>query len=196
MSPSTIEQLKVGFAHAIHATSKTFQIDMWLARQTPDKVMPILRKVLAGIHQEFADAVSHGGGVYAVGYCFGGKYVLLLASNTASQRARQENETEPQTEEPLIKAGVVAHATSVTEEDIQNVNVPICLVCVEDDPFFPNEIRDNGKKHLEEKGVTHEQKIYPGVPHGFAVVGDYKEERIQEAQKEAYEQMLTWLQSH
>ena len=199
MSPSTIEQLKFGFAQALHATSKTFQIDMWLARQTPEKVMPLLRKVISGVSQEFADAVSYGGGIYAVGYCFGGKYVLLLASNAASHRARSDEEaedTEKPKDGPLIKAGACAHGTQVTEEDIKNVETPICFVCVEDDPFFPNEIRDNGKKQLEAKGITHELKTYPGVPHGFAVVGDYVDEKIQQAQKEAYAQMLGFLQSH
>lgn len=195
-SPSTIEQLKLGFAQAVHATSKTFQIDMWLARQTPEKVMPVLRKVVAGIEQEFADAVSHGGGIYAVGYCFGGKYALLLGSDTAGTRARQETETEPAKEGPLIKAAVCAHGTQISVEDIQNVNCAVCLVCVEDDPLFTDEIREEGKKQLESKGTTHDIKTYPGVPHGFAVVGEYEDDKIKQAQQEAYTQILTFLKSH
>ncbi len=61
-------------------TAKSFVIDMWLARHTEEKVIPILHKVIDACKEEFADAVSNGGGIYAVGYCFGGRYVLLLAS--------------------------------------------------------------------------------------------------------------------
>ena len=33
--------------------------------------MPILQRFIAGAKEEFADAVANGGGIYAVGYCFG-----------------------------------------------------------------------------------------------------------------------------
>lgn len=67
--PSIIEQIKLRVAE----TSKSFLIDMWLARQTPEKVLPIIHKVLDAAKDEFADAVANGGGVYSVGYCFGGR---------------------------------------------------------------------------------------------------------------------------
>lgn len=85
---------------------------MWLARQTPEKVLPALRKVIAGAKEEFADAVANGGGVYAVGYCFGGKYVLLLGSELPDfghRRAVQDEERGATLSAPLIKAGAVAH---------------------------------------------------------------------------------------
>lgn len=66
-NPSLIEQVKLGVA----AVAKSFNIDMWLARQTPEKVLPVLNRVITSVKEEFADAVSNGGGIYAVGYCFG-----------------------------------------------------------------------------------------------------------------------------
>lgn len=39
-------------------TSKSFMIDMWLARQTPEKVLPIIHKVIEAAKAEFADAVA------------------------------------------------------------------------------------------------------------------------------------------
>jgi len=44
--------------------------------------------------------------------------------------------------------------------------------------------------------VEHEVKIYPGVPHGFAVLGDYEDPKIKEAQQQAFGEMLGWLQAH
>lgn len=88
-------------------------LDMWLARQTEEKVLPIIQKVLEVAKEEFADAVASGGGVYAVGYCFGGRYVLLLGSrlpvsNATSQTVDNDNQAEAK-EGPLIKAGALAH---------------------------------------------------------------------------------------
>lgn len=107
--PSVIEQVKL----VATETVQSFMLDMWLARQTPEKVMPILQKVVEGAKEEFADAVANGGGIYAVGYCFGGKYVLLLGSelpNTVAKgQAEKDEEQGVVKAEPLIKAGAIAH---------------------------------------------------------------------------------------
>ena len=88
-------------------------IDMWLARQTPEKVLPILHKVVDGAKEEFADAVANGGGIYAVGYCFGGKYVILLGSElpatVAWGQAIKDEEAGMVKSGPSIKAGALAH---------------------------------------------------------------------------------------
>ena len=195
-SPSMIEKVKMGFA----TTAKSFMVDMWLARQTPEKVLPILRKVVEGAKEEFADAVANGGGVYAVGYCFGGKYICLLGSElpdtVAHGQAVQDEEQGVVKSEPLIRCGALAHGTMVTKEDLEGIKSPISMVCVENDQLFSDEIRVAGKEYLEKEKIEHEIKIYPGVPHGFAVIGEYGSTKIQEAQKSAFEQMVTWLKAH
>jgi dienelactone hydrolase len=94
-------------------TAKSFMIDMWLARHTAEKVLPVLNKVIEGAKEEFADAVANGGGVYAVGYCFGGKYVLLLAGehpDTVAWGQTPKDEEEGVVKHgPTIKAGALAH---------------------------------------------------------------------------------------
>ena len=93
-------------------------IDMWLARQTPEKVLPLLHKVIEGAQDEFADAIANGGGIYAVGYCFGAKYVLLLAgehSSSGSQsKAAKDEEQGTSTTVPVIKVGALAHGQFLT----------------------------------------------------------------------------------
>ena len=88
-------------------------LDMWLARQTPEKVLPILHRFVEGAKEEFADAVANGGGVYAVGYCFGGKYVLLLGADLPNHMvpARKDEEQGVVKSAPMIKAGALAHGT-------------------------------------------------------------------------------------
>ncbi|KAF3308301.1 hypothetical protein TWF173_001516 [Orbilia oligospora] len=168
---SVIEQLKTKAAEGI----KLLMIDLWLARHTPEKTYPIILSVLEAAKEEFADAASQ---VFCVGYCFGGKYVLKLASTAE------------------ITAGAVAHGTAVTLEDIKAVVKPVSFVCVEGDALFPDEIREDGRKYLQDKNLEHEMKVYGSVPHGFAVMGSYDDDLIQQAQKEANAQMLDWLISH
>ena len=196
-NPSIVEQLKMGVA----TTAKSFVLDMWLARHTPEKVLPILHKVVDGAKEEFADAVAGGGGVYAVGYCFGGKYICLLASEIPEQTP--QSGTQPKDEElgkvkepPLIKVGALAHGTLISNEDFENIRSPISLACVENDPLFPDDIRTAGQEILEKNKIEYELKVFEGVPHGFAVVGEYENAKIHDAQEEAFEQMLGWLKKH
>jgi len=158
-------------------TAKSFLIDMWLARHTEEKVMPILEKIVHACEGEFADAVGNGGGIYAVGYCIGARYVLLLASErtigqagwTRAQKQPDEEAGEAQgsaKQGPLIKAGALAHATLVSPEDFRGLKSPVSLACVENDPMFPDEVRTAGEDTMSKNNVEHEVKVYPGVPHG------------------------------
>jgi dienelactone hydrolase len=150
--------------------------------------------------------VANGGGIYAAGYCFGAKYALLLAHaepskglSTLGQEAPPAGQTEEEGQVrkgPLVKATAIAHGTQVSPDDIGLVKVPTSILCVEDDPLFPDEIRKAGEDLLEKSGVEHEVKVYPGVPHGFAVLGDYADSKIKEAQQQAFAEMLGWLQAH
>lgn len=195
--PSFIEQFKLRAAE----TAKSFLIDMWLARHTPEKVMPLLQKVIEGAKEEFADAAASGGGIYGVGYCFGAKYILILAGERPDtvawgQAAPKDVEQGAVKHTPLIKAGAIAHGTDVTKEDIELVKVPVSMACIEHDSLFPEEVLQAGRVALEKNSIEHEIHVYPGVPHGFAVLGDYEDRKIKDAQKQAFGQMLGWIQGH
>lgn len=129
-NPGLIEQFKLKAAE----TAKSFLVDMWLARQTPEKVLPILFKVIESAKDEYADAVAHGEGIYCVGYCFGGKYAVILAGDredtVMAEPATKDEEAGMVKRVPLIKAGAVAHATLVTREDLKAVKAPLTMVCV------------------------------------------------------------------
>lgn len=194
--PSIIEQIKLRAAE----TAKSFLIDMWLARQTPEKVLPILHKVIEAAKDEFADAVASGGGIYSVGYCFGGRMTLLLAGERPDtvgwgQQAKDE-EAGVAKKGPYIKAGAIAHATLVTREDFEGTKAPLVFICVENDQLFADEIKEHGEKYLKENNIESEFKTYSGVPHGFGVVGEYEDVHIKTAQAEAFDQMLAWLKGH
>lgn len=129
-NPTLIEQVKM----KVGETAKSFMIDMWLARHTQEKVLPILQKVLDAAKDEYADAVANGDGVYAAGYCFGARYVIMLAGEHKDSvfwgQAQKDEEEGMLTKGPLIKAGAIAHATLVTREDLAAVKAPITMACV------------------------------------------------------------------
>jgi len=190
-----IEKIKMRVAD----TAKSFLLDMWLARHTDEKVLPILHKVLDGCKEKFADAYAQG--VYGVGYCFGGRYILLLASEKelpASWEQKPQDEEAGRTTKrgPFIKAGALAHATMVTPDDFSGLKAPLSLVCVENDILFPDEIREIGEENMSRNNLEHEVQVYPGVPHGFGVVGEYEDPNIKATQATAFEQMLKWVKEH
>ena len=188
-TPSIIERVKLGLAEG----TKSFMLDMWLARHTPATVEPILQKVLAGCKEQYADAVANGDGIFGVGYCFGAKYILRLCGDLQSGSGAGEEEKGEIQHGPALKAGAVAHGTLVTKEDIEAVEKPIWLACCRDDPVFPDSIVMAGRESFKRKGVKHGLQYYDS-PHGFAVVGDYEDESIQKDQKDAFEAMSGFLQ--
>lgn len=159
-SSSLLEQIKMRAAEA----AKSFVIDMWLARVTPDKVMPILHKVIEKAREDYAESVKHGDGIYAAGYCVGARFVMLLAQET--EKAGGDEESAKGKEGPYIKAGSLAHAASVSPEDFKGLKAPLSFVCVENDPLFPDEVRSVGEDVMSDAQLEHEVQVYPGVPHG------------------------------
>ncbi|KAL2885376.1 Protein AIM2 [Ceratocystis lukuohia] len=149
-------------------TAKSFMIDMWLARHTQDKVMPLLHRVIDGCKEKYSAVVAEGQGIYAAGYCFGARYVLLLAKENQSLygEAMPNEEAGGLRKGPLIKAGALAHPTSVSHADFDSLKAPLSFICVENDPLFPDEIRAIGEDTMEKASLEHEVKVYPGVPHG------------------------------
>jgi dienelactone hydrolase len=161
-----IEQIKLGIADVV----KSFNIDMWIARQTSEKVLPILYKVLEGAREEFADAVASGGGIYGVGYCLGGRFLLQLASEKPAAllglHKMMDEEAGLVKNGPHIKTGAIAHGALVTKEDFEGLKTPILLICVENDQLFSQDILNEGEKYLKDHDIEHKVKLFPGVPHG------------------------------
>jgi len=195
---SWLESIKLKTAEGI----KSFMIDMWLARHTSEKVLPLLHMVIEGAKEEFADAIANGGGIYGVGYCFGAKYILVLAgehSDTVAWGQAKPNDEEQGTvkKAPVLKAGAVAHPTMLTKEDLESVKSPVYFAAVENDPLCSeDEVLTPGRRAMENNKVEHEIQVFSGVPHGFAVLGDYDDAKIKQSQAQAFGQMLGWIQSH
>jgi dienelactone hydrolase len=190
---SWLESIKLKTAEGV----KAFMIDMWLARHTPETVLPLLHKVIEGAKEEFADAVANGGGVYGVGYCFGAKYILILAGEQPDTAPPKDEEEGVVKKEVVLKAGAIAHGTMVTKEDLEGVKSPVYIAAVKDDPMFSeDEILNPGRRAMEANKIEHDVEVFSGVPHGFAVYGDYEDPKIKQTQQQAFAKMLGWIQSH
>lgn len=44
------------------------------------------------------------------------------------------------------------------------------MVCVENDPLFPEDILEAGKKTLQDRKIEHEIEMFSNVPHGMAIL--------------------------
>ena len=84
-----------------------------------------------------------------------------------------------------------------TQEDLEAVKSPVYIAAVKDDPMFSEEeALTPGRRAMEANKVEHEIQVFSGVPHGFAVLGDYEDSKIKQSQAQAFRQMLGWIQSH
>lgn len=140
---SILDQVRL---RAVEA-AKSFMIDMWMARHTPEKVLPVLHRVIDGCREKFADAVRHGDGIYAVGYCVGGRHVLLLGSETPGPAdADADEEAGAVRRGPWIKAGALAHAASVSPDDFTNLKGARQSCLRRERPALPGRCQDGGRR--------------------------------------------------
>jgi dienelactone hydrolase len=87
--------------------------------------------------------------IFSTGYCWGGRYSLLLGREK-------------------VKAYAAAHPSLLTRKDAVNVSSPGLLLIPSGDPAFPDQLRE---ELLEELGFALKIVDYHGVSHGFAVRG-------------------------
>ena len=120
----------------------------------------------------------------AAGFCWGGKFVFLLCSD--SEKAANGKS--------LIDCGFTAHPSNlVIPADAHAVTLPLSVAVGDVDLVFKIADVQQTKDILEEKGKgTHEVVIIPGAKHGFAIRGDPEDEKAAEKEQQAFEQAVSW----
>ncbi|KAI1609909.1 esterase/lipase [Exophiala viscosa] len=116
----------------------------------------------------------------AVGYCFGGKYVVRHLRPEAGK----------------IDAGYTAHPSFVTAEELKDMKGPLSISAAETDHIFPAEKRRETEDILKELKLPYQLNLYSGVEHGFAVRGDPKNRQHVYAKENAFLQALQWFEEH
>ncbi|KAG7439924.1 alpha/beta-hydrolase [Guyanagaster necrorhizus] len=152
-------------------TEPDFDRPAWIekSKQQAKELMP---PWMAAIREKYGQDAQYA----AVGYCFGGPFVLDLA-------ARGD-----------IVAGAIAHPAFLTEDHFKNINKPLFLSCAEIDHTFPLESRRRAEDILIERKTGYCFQVFSGVKHGFALRGDPNVGDTRWAKEESARGIANWFQ--
>ncbi|GKZ17039.1 hypothetical protein AbraIFM66951_005768 [Aspergillus brasiliensis] len=140
---------------------------------TPEVVDPIIEACIKEMRTKYGCKK-----IGAVGYCFGGKYVVRHL------RPGQ------------IDAGYTAHPSFVDSEELKAIKGPLAIAAAETDAIFPSEKRHESEEILKDSGLPYQINLYSGVAHGFAVRGDPANRTVQYAKENAFLQAVQWFKEH
>ncbi|XP_062150363.1 endo-1,3;1,4-beta-D-glucanase-like [Alnus glutinosa] len=147
-----------------------FDRDSWKKAHNTDKGCEDAKLVIAALKSKGVSAIG------AAGFCWGGVVVVKLASST-----------------DMIQAAVVLHPGRITEEEIDDVKVPIAILGAEIDHASPPEqLKKFGDKLSVKSELDSFVKIFPGVAHGWAVRYNVEDESAVKSAEEAHLDTLNW----
>lgn len=135
----------------------------------------------------------------AAGFCWGGKYTVLLSHDTPSSRVHpHSSQLTSNILSPLIDCAFIAHPSMLSVPgDIEKINVPLsCAVGDVDFAIGKKEVLSM-KEILEvKKKGDHEVTVLEGAKHGFAV-RTMKDDKVQmdyadQAETQAVNWFLRW----
>jgi dienelactone hydrolase len=114
--------------------------------------------------------------VGVIGFCFGGWAVFQLG-------AKGNN---------LVDCISTGHPTWLTEEEIDEVGVPVQILAPEIDHVYTQELKDYSNRVIPTLGVPYDYQHFPGAEHGFATRGDPKNEVSSKAMKRGKDAAVYW----
>ncbi|KAJ9137147.1 Esterase/lipase [Pleurostoma richardsiae] len=114
----------------------------------------------------------------AVGYCFGGKYVVRHLRSGK------------------IDVGYIAHPSHVTVDELRGIEGPLAISAAETDAIFPADKRHETEVILKDLRLPYQINLYGGVQHGFAVRGDPSNRAVNYAKESAFFQAVGWFKEY
>ncbi|KAL8767355.1 MAG: hypothetical protein Q9209_006118 [Squamulea sp. 1 TL-2023] len=126
---------------------KNFDLDAWKERNNKENRA-------SGVHQ-FTKMLKVELGfkkVGAIGYCWGRWAAFQLGAKGKG----------------LIDVISVAHHSSLTKEEIDNVAVPVQILAPEIDPRLTPELKEYVNKVIPTLGLEYDYQYFPSLVHGFA----------------------------
>ncbi|PRP88841.1 hypothetical protein PROFUN_00309 [Planoprotostelium fungivorum] len=124
-----------------------FDFASWAARHPKEKVQAELEAYVNTLFKE--EGVTS---LASVGFCWGARYALLLASGSH------------------VKGAVAAHPSFLQPAEVAAITQPTLFLCAETDQQFPRDtFRKESEEVLKKKGVDTKFIDYDGTQHGFAV---------------------------
>ncbi|PPQ68866.1 hypothetical protein CVT24_007675 [Panaeolus cyanescens] len=153
----------------LHSKEPNFDREAWFkkSRELSKAAIP---KWIKGVREMYGTDAKF----CAVGYCYGGPYVLEAATT---------NE---------IVAAAFTHPTTLSEDSFRKLKQPLLMSCAETDNTFPSDARRRAEDILSEIKATYHVEVYSGVSHGFATRGDPKVENSRWAKEHCARSVVEW----
>jgi dienelactone hydrolase len=163
----------------------------WMTRHGDAETLPILTKVVTSLRSEHGVAL-----IGAVGYCWGGRYVVLASHPGVAFG---------------IDAFAACHPSRVdVGKDIEPISKPGMWCLAPDDALFPRKAVNKTRAILTSKsnappaaaggggrgGLEFIITEYPGVKHGFAVRGDENDATVTKARQDVLEATAAFFDRH
>jgi len=160
----------------------------WLVKHREGVARPII--------ENFIDKVRYIPGtnkVGAIGFCWGGRYAILAAHKNLSTKDGKG-----------VDAAYACHPSLVSiPADFEPVAVPLALALGEKDSLLGEfeaktikELMEKKKSGEEGEKVESEVKIYDDQVHGFALRGDFQNEKDKKAMDQATQQGIEWFKKY
>jgi len=146
----------------------------WVAKHREAVTKPILIK--------FVEAVkAQGGKVGTVGFCWGGRYSILLCSDN---------------DYPHLDAAVANHPSFLAVPDeVKAVNKPVLIQVGDSDSMMPMDQVNQAKEIFSGKSNC-EVSVFPGAVHGFSVRGDQNNEKEKHQKTDSADAAIKFLKQH
>jgi len=153
------------------------QLLAWVARHNDAVTLPPLTAVLEHLR---ASGVSR---VACLGYCFGGRYSVLVGGKTGQ----------------LVDVAMAAHPVGLKPGDFQALRVPTLILCAEKDHTFGPAAVKAAQAAAAKRGAEApclQFRTYMGTTHGFASRGNEVDAVERAAMEQAFGDSAAFLEKH
>lgn len=143
----------------------------WLMKHSEAVSKPLLETFLKDLRAAEPSIKKLG----ALGFCWGGRYAVLLAGT------------------PQVDAAFASHPALVSVPgDFEPVTRPLGLAVGDQDSLLSVEQVEKIKAAMEGKSTPFECRVYKDQVHGFALRGDHSSEEDAKAMDQAEGQVVEW----
>ncbi|KAL2341230.1 hypothetical protein Fmac_009170 [Flemingia macrophylla] len=150
-----------------------FDRESWRKVHGTDKACEDTKPLIAALKSKGVKSIG------AAGFCWGGVVVVKLSISSD------------------IQAAVILHPGPISDNEINEVRIPIAILGAEIDNHFPPEKLKQIEKMLSVKAELESfVKLYPGVSHGWTVRYNDDDEAAVKSAEEAHQDMLNWFVKH
>jgi dienelactone hydrolase len=145
----------------------------WLAKHREAVTLPLIQKFLSHLRSDPAHKK-----IAAVGFCWGGRYVILLAHEGA---------------DPYVDAAVANHPSFLSmPTEIEKIAKPVCICVGDSDDIFKMGDVEKTKEIFKSKPDC-DIEVYEDQVHGFTVRADLSIEKDRKAKQKAAEKVFLFL---